>query len=70
MKELNKEMTIILVSHDISVISSYVNKIACLNQVMHYHDSNEIKKEDLERTYQCPVEIIAHGLPHRVLKEH
>jgi len=26
--------------------------------------------EDLEAAYQCPVELIAHGVPHRVLKEH
>jgi zinc transport system ATP-binding protein len=24
----------------------------------------------ISRTYHCPVELIAHGLPHRVLREH
>ncbi|MCG7848198.1 MAG: ABC transporter, partial [ANME-2 cluster archaeon] len=33
-------------------------------------DSKEMTAEDLEATYQCPVELIAHGVPHRVLKHH
>ena len=68
--ELNKSATIILVSHDIGAISSYVKKIACLNRKLIYHDSKEVSREELEATYQCPVDLIAHGVPHRVLHEH
>jgi len=32
-------ITIIIVSHDIGVISAYVDSIACLRQVIHYHGS-------------------------------
>jgi zinc transport system ATP-binding protein len=69
---LNKknEITIILVSHDITAVSKYVNKIACLNQRLFYHGSKELTTEDIEKAYGCPVEMIAHGTPHRVLKEH
>lgn len=67
---LNKEMTIIMISHDIGVVSQYVKKIACLNKNLVFHDSKEISKEMLEQTYQCPVDLIAHGLPHRVLDGH
>ncbi len=68
---LKKEMAIMMVSHDISAISVYVDKIACLNRKLHYHGSKEISAEVLEATYQCPVQMIAHGtIPHRVLKEH
>ncbi len=63
-------MAIVLVSHDISAVSIYVDKIACLNRKLFYHDSKELTAEDLEESYLCPVEIIAHGVPHRVLKEH
>jgi len=69
--DLKKSLTIILVSHDISAISVYVEKIACLNQRLYYHGSGEITPEILEATYKCPVQMIAHGtVPHRVLKEH
>ncbi|MEE8470012.1 MAG: ABC transporter ATP-binding protein [Dehalococcoidia bacterium] len=68
---LKRQMAIVLVSHDISAISIYVDKIACLNRQLHYHGSKEIGPEVLEATYKCPVQMIAHGaVPHRVLKEH
>ena len=71
LKELNKSVTIILVTHDIGVISSYVNRVACLNRFMFTHDDEKmISKEMLEKTYSCPVDLIAHGVPHRVLDEH
>jgi len=68
--ELNRRMAIIMVSHDITAVSLYVKKIACLNKKLYYHDSGQLTAEDLEATYQCPVELIAHGTPHRVLKDH
>ncbi|MCD6570883.1 MAG: ABC transporter ATP-binding protein [Deltaproteobacteria bacterium] len=70
LQRLNEKMTIVLVSHDIGVISSYVKKIACLNQRLFYHNSKEISREDLDAAYQCPVEMIAHGVPHRVFRKH
>ena len=70
LEELKKEMTIILVSHDIGAVASFVNKIACLNRKLFYHDSKEITAEHLEVVYECPVDLIAHGVPHRILKEH
>ncbi len=69
-RQLNEDehITIILVSHDIGIISSYVNKIACLNKYFIYHDSKELTPEMLEASYKCPVDIIAHGHPHRVFE--
>jgi zinc transport system ATP-binding protein len=64
-------MAIVLVSHDVSAISIYVDKIACLNRQLFYHGSKEIGADVLEATYKCPVQMIAHGtIPHRVLREH
>ena len=68
---LKQQMAIVLVSHDISVISIYVEKLACLNHELYYHGSKEIEAEVLEATYKCPIHMIAHGtIPHTVLKEH
>jgi zinc transport system ATP-binding protein len=70
LKELNKKMAIILISHDIGTISPIIKTIACVNGTLHYHPSNQISEEIL-KVYNCPVDIIAHGpVPHRVLKEH
>jgi zinc transport system ATP-binding protein len=70
LKELNKEMAIIMVSHDLGTITSHVKTIACVNRQLHYHPSNSITSEQLA-AYDCPIQIIAHGhIPHTVLKQH
>jgi zinc transport system ATP-binding protein len=66
-------LTIILVSHDIGVISSYVEKIACLNHTLYLHaiPSEVLVTGVLERVYGCEVELLTHGrIPHRVVEEH
>ncbi len=70
LEELNKTMSIVMVSHDLGTICSYVKTIACVNRQLHYHHSNLITPEQLQ-SYHCPIELITHGkVPHRVLKEH
>jgi len=70
LRELNKEIAIILVSHDVGTISTYVKTIACVNNSLHYHPSNIITQEQLEG-YNCPIQVISHGeIPHTVLKYH
>ena len=69
--KLKDSMAIVLVSHDVSAVSIYVSEIACLNHQLFYHGSKEVSAEELEKTYRCPVQLIAHGtVPHRVLRKH
>lgn len=70
LSRLNQKMAIILVSHDLSAVSRYVNKIACLNKHLYYHSSKELSEDDLKNAYGCPIDLIAHGVPHRVLQVH
>jgi zinc transport system ATP-binding protein len=70
LKELNRKMTIILVTHDMMAISSYVEQIACLNETLVYHGAPQLTDQVVNKLYGCPVELIAHGVPHRVLGEH
>ena len=76
LKTLNPEVTILVVSHDLLVISTYVKSVACVNKRLHYHHQAEITGEMMETMYPCtveevcPVELVAHGLPHRVLHHH
>ena len=73
---LNRDMTILVVSHDLVAISTHVKSVACVNKRLHHHHQAEITGEMLEEMYPCtdedvcPVELVAHGLPHRVLKHH
>ncbi len=70
LKDINEYITIIMVSHDMGVISSHVKSLACLNVNMFYHGAPELTDTLLGQVYGCPVELIAHGVPHRVLPEH
>ena len=76
LKELNDKITIVVVSHDLLVISRYIKSVSCVNRRVHYHDQAEITGDMLETMYPCtaeevcPVELVAHGLPHRVLMDH
>ena len=76
LKELNQDITVLVVSHDLLVISRYVKSVACVNKKLHYHDHPEITGDMLETMYPCtveevcPVELVAHGLPHQVLSVH
>jgi len=68
--ELKKKMAIVLVTHDIGAISTHIENIACLNRRLFYHGAAEEGMKKFEESYACPIEILAHGLPHRVLAKH
>jgi len=70
LRQLNEEMAVVMVSHDVGTIASYVKTIACVNRNLHYHKSNIISEEQLA-SYNCPIKLITHGeVPHTVLKKH
>ncbi len=70
LKELNGDRAIIVVSHDVGMISAYINKVACMNKKLYFHDSGELNNDILKTGYKCELELLGHGLPHRVLKKH
>jgi zinc transport system ATP-binding protein len=43
--ELNENMTIILVTHDLLAVSSQVNRLACLNRQLVYHGEPELTEK-------------------------
>ncbi len=72
LKKLNDSgTTIILATHNIGAISTYIKSIACVNKHFHFHPDGVVDDEMLQDAFGCPVDIIAHhGMPHRVLHEH
>lgn len=70
-------ITILLVSHDVGVISCFADELACLNHTLFLHGKPEevLSKAIVGQAYGCDVEIVSHGpiphhLPHRVIDEH
>jgi zinc transport system ATP-binding protein len=68
--ELRRRMPVVVVTHDPAAIAGEIRHIACLNRRLTYHGDPDLSPEVLEETYGCPVELIAHGVPHRVLPGH
>lgn len=68
---LSHDITILMITHDIGVVSRHVNRVACLNKRLFIHESNQLTSEMISKTYGCPVDLITHGdVPHRVLARH
>ncbi|MCK9478247.1 MAG: ABC transporter ATP-binding protein [Firmicutes bacterium] len=68
--EISNTMTIIFVTHDLLAVSSHVKSLACLNTTLVYHGEPQLTEQVVDSLYDCPVDLIAHGVPHRVLGEH
>jgi len=61
LKKLNKQISIIVVSHDISVILEYANKAAHVNKTLSYHDISD--KQNTFHTHGdkehfCEIELL------------
>lgn len=63
---LNKEkgITLLLVSHDIGTITSYVNSLLCLNKTIHYHgdpaEFQQLSDQELSQFYGHSMHSIVH----------
>lgn len=61
LKEYNEFMSILVVSHDIGFISGYVDRVACLNQELVCHHTQDISGKTIEELYGAPVRMINHA---------
>src|SRR5215218_4593131 len=69
-EDLNRTIPIVVVTHDVTSIATMVRRIACINRRLFYHGDPELSREVMEEVYGCPVELVSHGVPHRVLHDH
>lgn len=59
LKRLNEKITIILVSHDITFVSTFVNKVTCLNVCSCTHRLDEIEGSIIEK-YNYSLKALQH----------
>lgn len=57
-----KNLTVILVSHDIGAVSYYIDTVACLNRKMHFHGKLEgcLQDENIRKLFGDNVKILVH----------
>lgn len=61
LKELNQRMTILVVSHDVAFISSYVTRVACINRTLVCHQTDAIDGQVIVDLYGEAVRMVAHA---------
>jgi len=75
LRELNKDLTILVVSHDLMVIASYAKSIACVNKRLHYHDFVGTTADLINAFHSCtveeicPVETVVRGITPSTFQE-
>jgi len=71
---VNHSMTIVMVSHDIGVITSLVDDLICLNQTVFCHGppAQALASAMIGQAYGTQAELLLHGhaIPHRAVREH
>jgi zinc transport system ATP-binding protein len=65
--ELNKHMTIIVVSHDLGFVSCFVKSVACVNRRLAIHPTSSITGEMIHKLYGGDVQMVRHD--HRCSEE-
>lgn len=59
LQELNKDITIVVISHDISIILQYASKAVYINKTCSYHDLTQMKQEfHAMDSHVCEVELL------------
>ena len=59
LSKLKGKKTILLVTHDISAVSIYVDEIACLNKRLFYYGPKEGGLKRIKEVYGYPVELLS-----------
>lgn len=57
---LSKSIPVVLVSHDLGFISTYIKRVACLNRRIEVKAVSDVHAHDLEAMYGAPVKAWVH----------
>jgi len=60
LKQLNREMSIVLVTHDLGFVSKYVKRVACVNRRLAVHPTSEITGEMIQEIYGSDIHMVRH----------
>jgi len=64
LQDLNKRMTILVVSHDIGFVSSVVDNVICVNRKVVVHPTSEITGEIIQDIYGSDLRMVRHDHRH------
>jgi zinc transport system ATP-binding protein len=58
--ELNRRMTVVLVSHDLGFVSRFVRTVVCVKRRVAVHPTSEITGEMIQEIYGADVRMVRH----------
>ena len=59
--DLNREIPIVVVSHDISLVSAHLRRVACVSRSIQVHPTTALTPDRLARLYAGPTALVEHG---------
>lgn len=65
LKALTEHCTVLVVSHDIGFVSSFVSRVACVNRYVETHRPAEMTGESIEALYGAPMRMVHRAHHHR-----
>ena len=60
MRKLNERLTIVMVSHDLYFVSSYVGRVICVNRKVQVHPTSKVDEELVREIYGSDIRIVRH----------
>lgn len=60
LRELNREMTILLVTHDLGFVAPMVNKVLCVNVEAQLHETREVTDEMIRDLFGSNLRFVEH----------
>jgi zinc transport system ATP-binding protein len=60
LRELNRQMTILMVSHDLGFVSGLVDKVICVNRRVVIHPTSAMAGETIRELYGGEVRMVRH----------
>ncbi|MCB2182585.1 MAG: ABC transporter ATP-binding protein [Desulfobulbaceae bacterium] len=60
LSRLNKDLTILIVSHDVGFVSKYVSSVVCVNRSVLIHPTSELDGQTIQDIYGKDLSIIHH----------
>lgn len=61
LQELNRRLTIVLVSHDLGFVSKYVKTAICVNRTVHTHQMSQLTDAVIRDLYGREIRLVDHG---------
>lgn len=60
LRELNRERTVILVSHDLGFVSQYVDSVVCVNRGVEVHPTHDLDAQKIQDFYGARLRMVRH----------